>query len=81
VFTLLDKLVSQSQWTENAGFDAKSQIIELLDNRGKIACENGQKVLYLGCLLDFQEQQQRSSYMGISVLSHMLNGKLRGFLQ
>ena len=44
---------------ENADFAAKRQIIELLDIRGKIAFENGQKVLYLRCLLDTQEPLRR----------------------
>jgi site-specific DNA recombinase len=44
---------------ENADFNAKRQIIELLNIRGKIAFENGQKVIYLRCLLDTQEQQRR----------------------
>ena len=38
-------------------FNVKRQIIELLDIRGKIAFENGQKVVYLKCLIDTQEQQ------------------------
>jgi hypothetical protein len=33
------------------------QIIELLDIRGKIAFENGQKVVYLNFLIDTKEQQ------------------------
>jgi site-specific DNA recombinase len=44
---------------EHADFNAKRQIIELLDIRGTVAFENGEKVLYLRCLLDTQEQQQR----------------------
>lgn len=44
---------------EKADFKAKRQIIELLDIRGKIAFENGQKVLYLRCLINPQEQQLR----------------------
>ena len=44
---------------EQADFNAKRQIIELLDIRGAIAFENGEKVLYLRCLLDTQEQPQR----------------------
>ena len=35
-----------------ADFYAKRQIIELLDIRGKIALENGEKVIYLKCLID-----------------------------
>ncbi|MCB9112212.1 MAG: recombinase family protein [Anaerolineales bacterium] len=41
-------------------FNAKRQIIQLLDIRGKIAFENGEKVLYLKCLIDFQDPQQVS---------------------
>jgi hypothetical protein len=44
---------------DQADFNAKRQIIELLDIRGKIAFENGQKVVYLKCLIDPKEQQQR----------------------
>ena len=44
---------------EQADFNAKRQIIELLDIRGKIAFENGQKVVYLKCLIEPKEQQQR----------------------
>ena len=44
---------------DQADFNAKHQIIELLDIRGKIALENGQKVVYLKCLIDPKEQQQR----------------------
>jgi len=44
---------------DHADFNTKRQIIDLLDIRGKIAFENGQKVLYLRCLIDTQEQQQR----------------------
>jgi site-specific DNA recombinase len=44
---------------DRADFNAKRQIIELLDIRGKIAFENGEKVLYLKCLIDPKEQQPR----------------------
>ena len=44
---------------DQADFNTKRQIIELLDVRGKIAFENGEKVIYLKCLIDTQEQQQR----------------------
>lgn len=44
---------------DQADFNAKRQIIELLDIRGKIAFENGQKVVNLKCLIDPQEQQRR----------------------
>lgn len=42
---------------DQADFSAKRQIIELLDVRGKVAFENGEKVLYLKCLVRPQEQQ------------------------
>ncbi|MBE7433119.1 MAG: recombinase family protein [Anaerolineales bacterium] len=47
---------------DRVDFNTKRQIIELLDIRGKVAFENGQKVLYLKCLIDpidSEEQQQR----------------------
>ncbi|NOH04977.1 MAG: hypothetical protein HND47_24885 [Chloroflexi bacterium] len=37
---------------DRVDFNTKRQIIELLDIRGKVAFENGQKVLYLKCLID-----------------------------
>ena len=42
-----------------ADFNIKRQIIELLDVRGKIAFENNEKVLYLKCLIQPNEYQQR----------------------
>ena len=45
---------------DRADFNTKRQIIQLLDIRGKIAFEEGEKVLYLKCLIDTQEQQQVS---------------------
>ncbi|HND50383.1 MAG TPA: hypothetical protein PLL95_17575, partial [Anaerolineales bacterium] len=36
---------------DQADFNAKRQIIELLDVRGKIAFENNEKVLYIKCLI------------------------------
>lgn len=45
---------------DRADFDARRRIIELLDVRGKIAVENGQKVLYLKCLVSHLEQQPLS---------------------
>jgi site-specific DNA recombinase len=39
---------------DNADFNTKRQIIELLDIRGKIAIENGEKVIYLKCLIQPQ---------------------------
>ena len=44
---------------DHADYKTKRRIIELLDISGKIAFENGEKVLYLKCLLDPKEQQQR----------------------
>jgi hypothetical protein len=37
---------------DKANFNTRRQIIELLDIRGKIAIENGEKVIYLKCLID-----------------------------
>lgn len=51
---------------EQADFNTKRQIIELLDIRGKIAFENNEKVLYLKCLIS---QQQRFPVP----ISHSLN--------
>lgn len=42
---------------EKADFKTKRQIIDLLDIRGQIAFENGEKVVYLRCLITFPEQQ------------------------
>ena len=39
---------------DQADFNTKRQIIELLDIRGKIAFENNEKVLYLKCLIQPQ---------------------------
>ena len=44
---------------DHADFNTKRQIIELLDIRGKVAFENGKKVLYLKCLIDPKEQLPR----------------------
>jgi len=44
---------------DQADFNARRQIIELLDVRGRFAYENGQKVLYLKCLIDPPEQPPR----------------------
>ena len=48
-----------------ANFITKRQIIELLDIRGKIAFENGEKVIYLKCLINPQDEQ-RLSHLQIS---------------
>jgi hypothetical protein len=40
---------------DQADFNTKRQIIELLDIRGKIAFENNEKVLYLKCLISQQQ--------------------------
>jgi site-specific DNA recombinase len=42
---------------DHADFNAKRQIIQLLDIRGKAAFENGERVLYLKCLIEPPEQQ------------------------
>jgi site-specific DNA recombinase len=41
---------------EEATFDTRRQIIELLDVRGKIAYENDEKVIYLKCLITPEQQ-------------------------
>ncbi len=41
-----------------ADFATKRQIIELLDIRAKVAFENGEKVIYLKCLIVQPEQRQ-----------------------
>jgi hypothetical protein len=43
---------------EQADFDTKRQIIELLDVRCKIDIEDGEKVIWLKCLIEPQEQLQ-----------------------
>ncbi len=45
---------------DQADFNARWQIIELLDVGGKVAFEDGKKVLYLKCLVDPQGQQPLS---------------------
>jgi site-specific DNA recombinase len=42
---------------DQADFNTKRQIIELLDIRGKVAFENNEKVIYLKCLIQPNEQQ------------------------
>lgn len=42
---------------DNADFKTRRQIIELLDIRGQIAFEEGEKVIYLRCLIDYPEPQ------------------------
>ena len=42
---------------DKADFNVKRQIIQLLDIRGKIAYENGERVLYLKCLIEPREPQ------------------------
>ena len=44
---------------DQADFNTKRQIIELLDIRGKIAFENNEKVLYLKCLISQQQVSRR----------------------
>ncbi|MBI2333949.1 MAG: recombinase family protein, partial [Chloroflexi bacterium] len=45
------------QGLDKADFNVKRQIIQLLDIRGKIAFENGERVLYLKCLIEPREPQ------------------------
>ena len=42
---------------DHADFNAKRQIIQHLDIRGKVAFENGERVLYLKCLIEPPEPQ------------------------
>ena len=42
---------------DKADFNVKRQIIQLFDIRGKIAFENGERVLYLKCLIEPREPQ------------------------
>jgi site-specific DNA recombinase len=51
---------------DQADFNTKRQIIELLDIRGKVAFENNEKVIYLKCLIS----QQQVSRVLISPLSN-----------
>jgi len=53
---------------DQADFNTKRQIIELLDVRGKVAFENNEKVLYLKCLIT-SEQQPRFPVL----ISHLSN--------
>ena len=50
---------------DNADFNAKRQIIQLLDIRGKIAFENGERVLYLKCLIELREPQAVSRSLNV----------------
>ena len=51
---------------DKADFNTKRQIIELLDVRGKYAYENGEKVIYIKCLLETSQEQQPVSRLLIS---------------
>ncbi len=51
---------------DQADFNTKRQIIELLEVRGKIAFENNEKVIYIKCLIP----QQQVSRVPISHLSN-----------
>lgn len=42
---------------DKSDFNVKRQIIQLLDIRGKIAYENGERVLYLKCLIEPRDPQ------------------------
>jgi len=44
-------------WLENADLKTRRQIIDLLDIRDKVAFENNEKIIYLRCLINIQEQQ------------------------
>jgi hypothetical protein len=52
---------------DQADFNTKRQIIELLDVRGKVAFENNEKVIYIKCLIP----QQQVSRVLISHLSNI----------
>jgi len=39
---------------DNAGFEQKQQVIDMLDVRGKLAIENGEKVVYVKWFLEQQ---------------------------
>ena len=39
---------------ENANFEQKRQLIEMLDVRGKLSIENQEKVVYVKCILGQQ---------------------------
>ena len=41
-----------SEGLGNASFEDKRQTLELLDVRGKLAVEDGQKVVYVSCVID-----------------------------
>jgi len=41
-----------SEGLENASFEDKRRILELLDVRGQLAVEDGQKVVYISCMID-----------------------------
>jgi len=41
-------------WLENAAFEPKRQLIEMLDVRGTLAIENEEKVIYVKCHLGQQ---------------------------
>ena len=42
---------------DNADFNAKHQIIQLRNIRGKIAFENGERIVYPKCLIEPREPQ------------------------
>ena len=54
---------------DQADFNTRRQIIEQLDVRGKIAFENGEKVIYLKCLINTQEQQRQLPMQILPLLS------------
>jgi len=54
---------------DQADFNTKRHILELLDVRGKIAFENGERILYLKCLLDHYNPRQVSRVLISPLLS------------
>jgi site-specific DNA recombinase len=54
---------------DQADFNIKRHILELLDVRGKIAFENGERILYLKCLLDHYNPRQVSRVLISPLLS------------
>jgi hypothetical protein len=59
LFTVQAFLAGIRAGQEKADFNAKRQSTELLDPRGKLALEAGEKVICLKCLIDLLEQQPR----------------------
>lgn len=82
-----DQIIELEQFAETvsrgilvADFETKRRVIDLLDVRGKLAIESGEKVVYVTCKLE----QQPRSLAQISPLPNNHNGtavKLRGRLE